>query len=152
MARPKKLGPKESLEQALNMAAKELGIVTTKPELLALPAPLVSAKKETLEDYQFVRKTLKALIERGNDALEALSEIAEEGGAPREFEVIAILVKNISEATRMLIEIQNEMRDIAAKDKEAGNGDTSNIPGGINTNLSTAELLEMLKALPEGVK
>jgi hypothetical protein len=154
MARPKKLGPKESLEQALNIAAKELGIATTKPGALITPPNMVvvGKGKETQEDYQFVRKTLKKLIEQGTEALEALSEIAEEGGEPRQYEVIAILVKNISEATKMLMEVQGDMRDIAVKDKELGlGGDTANTPG-INTNLSTAELLEMLKALPEGVK
>lgn len=67
------------------------------------------------EDYQKSRKTFHSLIEQGQDALTHLLEIAKESEHPRAFEVVASLLKNISDVNKELLDTHRRMKDIRAK-------------------------------------
>jgi hypothetical protein len=117
------------------------------------PAPLVGpiAKKfeveqmdEDLErDYQESRRTLKALITKGNDAIDHLLGIATETEHPRAFEVIATLIKNTAEANEKLLMMQKSMREM----KNIKNNDSNvKVDKAIFIG-STSELSKMVKEL-----
>jgi hypothetical protein len=106
-------------------------------------APRASVKSDPIdgdlgEDYSYARDNLYNLIERGNDALEGILELAKEMEHPRAYEVASGLIKNVSETTMELLKMQKELK--LMKDGDAPKTNVNNLYVG-----STAELQEMLK-------
>jgi tetrahydromethanopterin S-methyltransferase subunit A len=64
------------------------------------------------QDYEESRKTLKDLVNKGNQAIDHLLAIASESEHPRAFEVVATLIKNTAEANEKLMIMQKTMRDL----------------------------------------
>ncbi|MDE0954810.1 MAG: hypothetical protein OR994_09050, partial [Candidatus Poseidoniales archaeon] len=61
------------------------------------------------KDYSYARDNLYNLIERGNDALEGILELAKEMEYPRAYEVASGLIKNVSDTTMELLKMQKEL-------------------------------------------
>jgi hypothetical protein len=134
----------KNMEEIFDVPAK---IVEEKPAPLMGPIAKkfeVEQMDEDLErDYQESRRTLKALITKGNDAIDHLLGIATETEHPRAFEVVATLIKNTAEANEKLLIMQKSMREMKnIKNKDSGvNVDKAIFIG------STSELSKMVKEL-----
>lgn len=93
-------------------------------------------------DYRYARENLYDLIENGSHALHELVEIAKASEHPRAFEVVASLMKTLTDANKDLLDIQTKVKKLKQED---------GVPSGPNnvTNAlfvgSTAELQNMLK-------
>ena len=95
--------------------------------------------KEQQIDYKYTRNTLYGLVERGQDAIEGILDLAKESEHPRTYEVAGQLIKTVSETSEKLLQIQKMMDDL--EDDRPRNQTT-------NQNLfvgSTAELQKLLK-------
>jgi len=91
-------------------------------------------------DYEYTRGNLYSLIEKGQEALDRIMEVAEDGQQPRAFEVVSQLIKNVADTTDKLIDLQLKMKDL---NQEQAKG-----PSTVNNALfvgSTAELQKLLK-------
>ena len=91
-------------------------------------------------DYEDTRGNLYSLIEKGQEALDRIMEVAEDGQQPRAFEVVSQLIKNVADTTDKLIDLQLKMKDL---NQEQAKG-----PSTVNNALfvgSTAELQKLLK-------
>ena len=91
-------------------------------------------------DYKYQRQNLYSLIERGQDAIDGILELAKESEHPRTYEVALNGIKQVAEVTEKLGELQEKMRKL----KEVPN----HAPRTVNNALyvgSTAELQKMLK-------
>ena len=116
-------------------------IVNTRRERGLAPRAAVQSDPDSGDlgvDYQYARENLYNLIERGNDALEGILELAKEMEHPRAYEVASGLIKNVSETTMELLRMQKELK--LMKEGEAPKTNVNNLYVG-----STAELQEMLK-------
>ena len=116
-------------------------IVNTRRERGLAPRAAVQSDPDSGDlgvDYQYARENLYNLIERGNDALEGILELAKEMEHPRAYEVASGLIKNVSETTMELLRMQKELKIM--KEGEAPKTNVNNLYVG-----STAELQEMLK-------
>lgn len=92
------------------------------------------------KDYDYTRANLYSLIEKGQEAINGILELAGEGGSPRAYEVAGQLIKNVADATDKLMELQKKLRDIEEEPKKS--------PTTVNNSLfvgSTAELAKLLK-------
>ena len=89
-------------------------------------------------DYKYSRENFYNLIERGNEALEGILELAKEMEHPRAYEVASGLIKNVSDTTMELLKMQKELK--LMKEGESPKTNVNNLYVG-----STAELQEMLK-------
>lgn len=101
------------------------------------------------DDYKFSRKNLKNAIEIGNEALEDLIEIAKSSQQPRAYEVIATLVKNVSDASDKLMDVNKKLHEIeiiAEPEKNLKNMDKLELNQQNNTYYvgSTADLQELI--------
>ena len=97
-------------------------------------------KNDTDRDYEYTRGNLYSLIEKGQEALDRIMEVAEDGQQPRAFEVVSQLIKNVADTTDKLIDLQLKMKDL---NEEQAKG-----PSTVNNALfvgSTAELQKLLK-------
>jgi len=118
-----------------------LGIVE-KPKKEVVKAgrlvPVISAD-DSETDFQYARENLYNLIERGQDGLEEMFEIAKSSEHPRAMEVFGQLIGKLTETNKELLNLHKAKKDISQ--------DTSG-PKNVSNNLfvgSTAELQRFLK-------
>jgi hypothetical protein len=93
-------------------------------------------------DVDYSRSNYYNLIEKGNEALEGILEVAKESQHPRAYEVAANMIKNLSDVTEKLMILQKQQQDL--KPKEAAAPTNINVDKAVFVG-STAELLKRLK-------
>ena len=99
----------------------------------------VVTEDDSDSDFQYARENLYNLIERGQDGLDELLEIAKASQHPRAFEVVGQLVDKLTTTNKELLNLHKSKKDIRS---ERGG------PTSVNNNLfvgSTAELQKFLK-------
>jgi len=77
--------------------------------------------QDTVNDYKHVRNTLYGLIDRGTVALEGALMIARESEHPRAYEVASSLMKNISEVSKDLLQLQGNLKSDIKIGKQVNN-------------------------------
>ena len=90
-----------------------------------------------------IRDSLYSIIEKGQEAIDGILEIAQESEMPRAYEVAGQLIKSVSDATDKLMDLQKKLKDV--EEEKASKG-----PNTVNNSLfvgSTAELAKMLKSV-----
>jgi uncharacterized coiled-coil protein SlyX len=96
------------------------------------------------KDYEYTRGNLYSLIEKGQEAINGILELAQESEMPRAYEVAGQLIKNVADATDKLMDLQKKLKDVE-EEKQKG-------PTTVNNALfvgSTAELAKLLKQQTE---
>lgn len=94
------------------------------------------------EDFTFARANIREVVENANDAIAKLAVIADQSQNPRAFEVLAKLMDSAVSASKHLLEIQKDIREISKPDettKDQAKQVTNNLFVG-----STAELQKMI--------
>jgi prophage DNA circulation protein len=96
------------------------------------------------EDFTFARANVREVIENGTDAIAKLATIADQSQNPRAFEVLAKLMDTVTNASKQLLDIQQQIRTIdkadVPQDEEAKKHVTNNLFVG-----STSELQKMIE-------
>lgn len=108
-----------------------------------------SVRENAKDDYEFVRKNLKQIIETNVKAMERLTKLASESESPRTFEVMSTYMKQMVEANESLMKLHKEVKDITEQPGGEGQGDGEPGATGETNNYfvgSTEELLDMLEA------
>ncbi|NCA29077.1 MAG: terminase [Proteobacteria bacterium] len=95
-------------------------------------------------DANYSRANYYNLIEKGNEALDGILEVAKESQHPRAYEVAANMIKNLSDVTEKLMILQKQQLDL--KPKEAENQKTLNIDKAVIFTGSTTDLLKQIRA------
>src|SRR5210317_1195173 len=129
------------LEEKVN---EILGIEKKEPKETKEFKPLVPRKedKESPDvdnDYKYSRENYYNLIERGQEAIEGILDVAREGQHPRAYEVAGALIKNVADTVDKLQDLQKKLKDLKELPKTA----SANIKNALFVG-STAELQKML--------
>lgn len=128
-----------------NVIDKALGVVDQLPtkmiqsEVSRYPERLIS-DNDIDDDYKYQRDNFYRLVEQGSTAIEGILELAKEGEHPRAYEVAGNLIKQVSEVTEKLGDLQEKMKKL----KEVPNNSPKNVTNALFVG-STAELQKMLK-------
>ena len=70
-------------------------------------------KKDDIEkDYESTRGNLYSIIEKGQEAIDGILELAQESDMPRAYEVAGQLIKSVSDATDKLMDLQKKLKDV----------------------------------------
>ena len=93
------------------------------------------------KDYEYTRGNLYSIIEKGQEALNGILELAQESEMPRAYEVAGQLIKNVADATDKLMKLQKELKDV---NEESTKGQT-NVTNALFVG-STADLAKLLKS------
>ena len=96
-------------------------------------------------DYKYQRENLYNLIERGQDAIDGILELAKESEHPRTYEVALNGIKQVADVTDKLVELQEKMKRL----KEVPSNAPKNVTNALFVG-STAELQKMLKGSSDG--
>ena len=110
----------ERISEALNVEHEIIEAEVVEESTEVVPAPKKSMKDFHLErDYDDVRANLKDIVEKGSVAIDGILAVASEGDSPRAYEVVATLIKSVSEANKDLIALHKQIKDIKKVDGEA---------------------------------
>ena len=93
------------------------------------------------KDYEYTRGNLYSLIEKGQEAINGILELAQESEMPRAYEVAGQLIKNVADATDKLMDLQKKLKDI---DESKNIKSPTNVTNALFVG-STAELAKLLK-------
>jgi len=102
----------------------------------------VTKVDEVKKDYDYTRGNLYSLLEKGQEAINGILELAQESEMPRAYEVAGQLIKSVSDATDKLMDLQKKLKDVNEEEKSKG-------PSTVNNALfvgSTSELSKILKS------
>jgi len=102
---------------------------------------LSSSAEDIKKDYEYTRGNLYSLIEKGQEAINGILELAQESEMPRAYEVAGQLIKNVADATDKLMELQKKLKDVEEETKSKG---PTNVTNALFVG-STAELSKLLK-------
>jgi len=106
--------------------------------------PTISSDNDIKKDYEYTRGNLYSIIEKGQEAINGILELAQETEQPRAYEVAGQLIKSVSDATDKLMELQKKLKDVE-EDKPKG---PTNVTNALFVG-STAELQKLLKKTEE---
>ena len=124
------------IEKTLNVDAS-----IVKPETKQELPNVVLKKNDVEKDYKYTRGQLYSLIEKGQEAINGIMELAGESASPRAYEVAGQLIKSVADSTDKLMDLQKKMKDIDEEKSKTQNNVTNNalFVG------STSELSKLLK-------
>ena len=117
----------------------EAEIVKPEKEKKEITKP--SESEDVTKDYEYTRGNLYSIIEKGQEAIDGILELAQESEMPRAYEVAGQLIKNVADATDKLLTLQQKLKDVEEEKEAKG-------PTTVNNALfvgSTAELQKLFK-------
>jgi len=130
----------DGLESALNV---ETEIVESKKNYDSSDKieKLSSSSEDIKKDYEYTRGNLYSLIEKGQEAINGILELAQESEMPRAYEVAGQLIKNVADATDKLMDLQKKLKEVEEEKQTKG---PTNVTNALFVG-STAELAKLLK-------
>ena len=129
----------EILDNVLGIA----DVVETTTREVTPPRPVIvpeTNEQDSDNDYKYQRENFYQLVERGQDAIDGILDLAREGEHPRAYEVAGNLIKQVADVTEKLGDLQAKMKKL----KEVPNQGPKNVTNALFVG-STAELQKMLK-------
>ena len=105
----------------------------------------ISDQQDHVKDYEYTRGNLYSLIEKGQEAINGILELAQEGQQPRSYEVVGQLIKSVGDVSDKLLDLQQKMRDLNKEEK-------SSSPTTVNNALFVGSTAELQKLLKDGFK
>ena len=141
---------KNNLDDAFNITPTEVEVDQTEvKEPVGIQKPDRLTKGDIEKDYEYTRGNLYSIIEKGQEAINGILELAQDSEMPRAYEVAGQLIKSVSDATDKLMDLQKKLKDVNEEQVSKG-------PSTVNNALfvgSTAELQKLLKnGLPKDSK
>ena len=124
------------IEKSLNVDAS-----IVKPEIKQELPNVVLKKNDVEKDYKYTRGQLYSLIEKGQEAINGIMEVAGESASPRAYEVAGQLIKSVADSTDKLMDLQKKMKDIDEEKQKT----QSNVTNNALFVGSTSELSKLLK-------
>jgi len=125
----------DKLNEVLEIADLPEKVIKTTPKV-----PRPKENEDVDSDYKYSRENLYNLVERGQDAIDGILDLAREGEHPRAYEVAGQLIKNVGEVTEKLLQLQEKMKKL----KEVPDRAPKNVTNALFVG-STTELNKLLK-------
>jgi hypothetical protein len=105
-------------------------------------------------DFKLVRKNMRDIVEKGNEVLNGIVDVARDTDKPSAYEAAGVILKNLMEANEKLLDIHEKHKKFQKKDTE--NGDTNNNTGVNVENAvfvgTAADFLKQVKKAKENVQ
>jgi len=116
-------------------------VVEEKTEIVKPEKPARLTQDDVTKDYEYTRGNLYSIIEKGQEAINGILELAQETEQARAYEVAGQLIKSVSDATDKLMDLQKKLKDVNEETVAKG-------PSTVNNALfvgSTADLAKLIK-------
>ena len=106
---------------------------------------ITSQVDDIKKDYDYTRGNLYSIIEKGQEAINGILELAQESDQPRAYEVAGQLIKSVSDATDKLMDLQKKLKEVEEDKQVRG-------PSTVNNALFVGSTAELAKMLKDGLK
>ena len=137
---------KNNLDDAFNITPTEVEVDQTEvKEPVGIQKPDRLTKDDIEKDYEYTRGNLYSIIEKGQEAINGILELAQESEMPRAYEVAGQLIKSVSDATDKLMDLQKKLKDVNEEQQTKG-------PNTVNNALFVGSTAELQKILKSGLK
>lgn len=122
----------------------------TVPAVVSQPAvpEIISTGDDIEDDYQVARKKLNDLIDKSQQALDGMLNVALASDSPRAYEVVGQLIKTTGDTAKDLLDLQAKKKKLKEEEPKKQSIETQN---NIVFAGSTQELLKALKAEKEKI-
>ena len=129
-----------------NEIGKSLNVETSivKPEVKNELPNVVLKKDDVDKDYKYTRGQLYSLIEKGQEAINGIMEVAGESASPRAYEVAGQLIKSVADTTDKLMDLQKKVKEVDEEKSKTQNTVTNNA-------LFVGSTSELSKILKQGI-
>ena len=126
----------DAIDKALNVKADFV------KETKSVTKSIRSEKKDDpTQDYEYSRAQLYNLVEKGQEAVNGILDVAQDSQHPRAYEVAGQLIKHVGDVTDKLADLQKKMKDL---DEDKGPKQVTNNSLFVG---STADLQKMIKEM-----
>ena len=129
----------DQLDDAFNVATEV--VTESLPTKVERKKPDRLTKDDIDKDYEYTRGNLYSIIEKGQEAINGILELAQESEMPRAYEVAGQLIKSVSYATDKLMDLQKKLKDVEEEKVAKG---PSNVTNALFVG-STADLAKLIK-------
>ena len=131
----------DPIDEALNTTSSIEVSNTPEGGCLKRQDALKNVTDDVDKDYEYTRSNLYSLIEKGQESLNGIMELAGESASPRAYEVAGQLIKSVADTTDKLADLQKKVKEL--------DEDSPKSPSTVTNNAvfvgSTTELQKMLK-------
>ena len=131
----------KGLDDAFNITGE---LVSAETEVAPLQKPDRLVKDDITKDYEYTRGNLYSIIEKGQEAINGILELAQESEMPRAYEVAGQLIKSDSDSTDKLMDLQKKLKDVEEETQQKG-------PSTVNNALFVGSTSELAKLLKNGI-
>ena len=132
----------DKLDKTFNISAEDTVEKDINPlDIEIIPSQTKSSSDHLKSDYEYTRGNLYSMIEKGQEAINGILELAQETESPRAYEVVGQLIKSVSDTTDKLLDLQKKIKDIEENSTMKG---PTNVTNALFIG-STAELSKLLK-------
>ena len=139
----------KKLDETFNIAPTEVVEADEVKPPVGIQKPDRLTKNDIEKDYEYTRGNLYSIIEKGQEAINGILELAQDSEMPRAYEVAGQLIKSVSDATDKLMDLQKKLKDVEEEKQSKG---ASTVNNALFVG-STAELQKLLKnGLPKDSK
>ena len=135
-----------NLDDTFNITPTEVEVDQTEvKEPVGIQKPDRLTKDDIEKDYEYTRGNLYSIIEKGQEAINGILELAQDSEMPRAYEVAGQLIKSVSDATDKLMDLQKKVKDVNEDSPTKG-------PSTVNNALFVGSTAELAKLLKNGAK
>ena len=145
-----------NLDDTFNITPTEVsdtpegGCATRKDQLtdvtnVGINRPDRFTKDDITKDYEYTRGNLYSIIDKGQEAINGILELAQDSEMPRAYEGAGQLIKSVSDATDKLMDLQKKLKDVEEETQQKG-------PNTVNNALFVGSTAELAKLLKNGTK
>ena len=131
----------DKLDDTFNIKSEVVESEQIKESPIEKVEKISSSIDDVKKDYEYTRGNLYSLIEKGQEAINGILELAQESEMPRAYEVAGQLIKNVADATDKLMDLQKKLKDVEEEKQAKG---PTNVTNALFVG-STAELAKLLK-------
>jgi len=136
----------QNLDDTFNISPTEITVDEGEvKEPVGIQKPPRLTQDDITKDYEYTRGNLYSIIEKGQEAINGILELAQESEMPRAYEVAGQLIKSVSDATDKLMDLQKKLKDVEEETKQKG-------PSTVNNALFVGSTAELQKLLKSGLK
>ena len=129
----------DELNDTFNVSGE---IVSTESTEVGITKPERHERTDIEKDYEYTRGNLYSIIEKGQEAINGILELAQDSEMPRAYEVAGQLIKSVSDATDKLMDLQKKLKDV---NEEVASKGPTNVTNALFVG-STADLSKLIKA------
>ena len=135
----------KQLDNTFNISSTEVVEADEVKPAVGIQKPDRLTKNDIEKDYEYTRGNLYSIIEKGQEAINGILELAQDSEMPRAYEVAGQLIKSVSDATDKLMDLQKKVKDVNEDRPTKG-------PSTVNNALFVGSTAELAKLLKNGVK